>query len=516
MKNYIRNFAIIFQILLLGNFAVGQVNSQGIDFFKLDKYIEKSAQAWKIPGLAVAVVSGDSIVFAKGYGVRNINNKEKVDSKTLFAVASNTKSFTSAALSILVKEGKINWNDKVRKYIPYFELYDPYVSNNMTIRDLLCHRSGLETFSGDLLWYETNYTRKEVIERAKFLKPVYGFREHFGYSNIMFLTAGEIIPAVTDTSWDDFVKTHFFVPLEMKKTKLTIDEVLKSDNYAQPHIVTPDGKAIPINYMKWDNVAPAAAINSNVEEMSNWLIMQMNDGKFKGKTILDADMIWEMHSTQTPDASSRISASYFPGKHFDSYGLGWDLFDYNGQIVVNHGGGADGMISQTMFLPDKNIGLVVLTNSINYFPTALMYYVLDDYFGEPTKDWSAFYMSFFERNKKAEIESEKNDELRRNKNSKPSLDFKEYTGTYGGDLYGNAEVILENGKLVVKFIPTPVFVGDLTHFEYDIFKIKLRNSPTLPAGKVNFIMDENGKIIEMKINIPNPDFDFTELEFKKK
>lgn len=511
--NFIQKFCVAVIFLFITNTVMSQTQSQGIDFDKLDKYIENSMEMWKIPGVAVAIVQGDSIAFAKGYGLRNINKKEKVDPNTLFAVASNTKSFTSAALSLLVARGVINWDDKVKKYLPYFQLYDPYVTENMTIRDLLCHRSGLATFSGDLLWYESNYTRREVIERAKYLKPAHGFREKFGYSNIMFSAAGEIVHAVTDTTWDDYVRYHFFNPLKMNNTKLTIDEVLGSGNYASPHIVPYEKSPIVINYMKWENIAAAASINSNVNEMSNWLIMQMNDGYFEGEKILDKYQIWEMQSAQTTE---RFSPKYFPKKHFQAYGLGWELFDYNGVKVVSHGGGADGMISQTMIIPEKKIGLVVLTNSVNYFPSALMYYVLDDYFGEQTNNWNGFYHSFYEYMQKENVENEKQAELKRNKDSKPSLPLSKYTGTYGGEMYDGATVTLSNNKLVVSFIPSSVLVGDLTHFEYDIFKIKLRNTPGLPSGKVNFIMNENGEIDEMRINIPNPDFDFTELEFKKK
>jgi len=298
-------------------------------------------------------------------------------------------------------------------------------------------------------------------------------------------------------------------------TKLTIEEVLKSSNYAQPHIVPYQKEAQTVDYMKWDNVAPAAAINSSVFEMSNWLILQMNEGKFKGKQILDPNQVWEMHSAQTTDAAGLAYSKYFPEKHFSSYGLGWQLFDYNGTRVACHGGGADGMISETMIIPEKKIGMVVLTNSINYFPPALMYYVLDDYFGDQTNDWNGFYHSYFKYVEKEDARKEKDDELNRNKNSKPSLDLQAYTGTYGGELYGNATITLQNGKLNLKLLPAPKINGELSHFEYDIFKLTLNDVPTLPSGKVNFIMNDKGEIEEMIINIPNPDFDFTELEFKK-
>lgn len=510
-----KSYLLIFFILVsLNLFAQSKLNK--VDFSKFDNYITKVFDEWKIPGMAIAIVQGDSIAFAKGYGVQHFDKKNKVDTKTLFAVASNTKAFTAAGISILVDEGKIKWNDKVIDYLPYFRMYDPYVTANMTIRDLLCHRSGLETFSGDLLWYESNYSAVEVIKRARFLKPKYGFREHFGYSNIMFSVAGQVITAVTGKEWKDYITEKFLLPLEMNKTLTSVKQLKDKKNVAMPHHTGLYTKPIILGYMQWDNVAPAAAIISNVEDMSKWLIMQMNSGKYKGKQILSEKQLWEMHYPQTIESYPKWWTRFLPTKHISAYGLGWEIFDYHGVKVVHHGGGADGMVSKTMFVPEKKIGMVILTNNINYLYTALMYKVLDLYLSDSQFDWSDFYYSFYKRNEKINHESKAKREKQRVKNTKPALDLKEYTGTYGGDMYGDAKVTLQNGKLVVNFIPTPKFVGDLTHWQYETFNIKLRNSPTLPEGTVNFIINSEGKVSEMKIDIPNPDFDFTELKFLKK
>ncbi|MCF6185059.1 MAG: serine hydrolase [Bacteroidales bacterium] len=512
-----KNTKLVLNLLFIVIFSISGFaqKEQGIDFQKLDSYLSKSLKEWKIPGMAVAVVQGDSIAFAKGYGIKEFGRKGKVDSKTLFAVASNTKSFTAAALSQLVDEGKLNWDDKVIDYLPWFRMYNDYVTGEMTVRDLLCHRSGLKTFSGDLLWYETNYSQDEVIKRARYLKPEYGFRAHFGYSNIMVSAAGRIIPEITGDSWQNYIRTHFFKPLGMTSSLLSVKQLKNKKNVAMPHYVAEGKDPLPIAYMQWDNVAPAAAVISNVEDMSNWLILQMNNGVFKGDIILSAKQIWEMHSTQTPDNMNRGWAKYFPGKHFSTYGLGWSLFDYKGVKVVNHSGGADGMISQMMIVPEKKIGIVILTNSVNYLPTALMYYVLDDYFGNPDNDWSAFFLKVKKYMDNLDKQDREKAEKERNPNTKPALALKDYTGIYGGKLYGNAEVRQENGHLVLDFLPSDVLTGDLSHWQYETFKIKLSNSPTLPEGTVNFIIGKNGKVNELKVDIPNPDFDFTELKFNK-
>jgi CubicO group peptidase (beta-lactamase class C family) len=504
---------VLFCFFTLVSFGQDQ---KGVNIEKLDAYMQKALTEWGIPGMAIAVVQGDSIAFAKGYGIKEYGKDGKVDSKTLFSIASNTKAFTASALSILIDQGKLNWDDKVIDHLEWFRMYDPYVTENMTVRDLLCHRSGLKTFSGDLLWYETSYSRKEVIERARYLEPVYGFRSHYGYSNIMFSAAGEIIPAVNGISWEEFVRKNFFKKLNMKNSLLSVTEMTEKMNVALPHHVSEEADPLPIKYMSWDNVAPAASIISNVEDMGNWLIMNMNEGVFRGDTILDELQIWEMQSVHTPDNNSKGWQSYFPTLHFNAYGLGWSLFDYQGVKVVSHGGGADGMISQTMFVPEEDFGMVILTNSINYLPPAMMYYVIDSYFGKKEKDWSGFYKQVYDYGQR--ISKEDYNEKLKNKaeNTKPTFNLESYAGTYGGELYGNAEVRLEEGKLVLDFLPSETLIGDLTHWHYDVFEIKLRNSPTLPRGWVQFLTDADGNITELKVDIPNPDFHFTELEFMKK
>lgn len=518
MKNkkiIIKSLFLILFILLFSYSNFAQPSSENLNLKKLEKYIKKSFKSWEIPGMAIAIVKDGKIIYKKGFGVKDINKKDKVDDETLFAIASNTKAFTSAALSKLVAEGKISWDDKVKKYLPYFQLYDTYASNEMTIRDLLCHRSGLKTFSGDLLWYASNHSREQIIKRAKYLKPAYSFRSHYGYSNIMYLTAGEIIPIITGKSWDDYIRTNFFKPLGMKNSNTTIRDFKKNGNIAQPHHVVFGKKAIKIPYVNWDNIAPAGSINSNIVDMAEWIKMWLNNGMYNGEQILDKNQIWEMRSPQTIINVSQGYRSIWNMTHFKSYGLGWAVYDYHGKKVTEHGGGADGMISKVAMIPEEKFGFVILTNSINILPSALTYYILDMYLTGESRDWATFYLNYYKNDlEKKEKEFEEKDKTR-NKNSKPSLELKEYTGTYGGKMYGNATIELKNNKLELQFIPTPLFIGTLEHWQYNTFSIKMNNFPGLPTGFVNFIINKDGKIEEMDVDIPNPDFDFTELEFKK-
>jgi len=509
----LKKFFLFFVLFLVFSNCAAQ--NKVFDFVKLNAYIEEVYQKWEIPGMAIAIVKDDKIVFAKGYGIRKYGKKDKVDENTLFQIASNTKAFTASALSILVDEGKIKWDDKVVDYLPYFELYNSYVTSEMTIRDLLSHHSGLKTFSGDLLWYGTNYDREEIVKRAKYLEPVYGFRTTFGYSNIMYLAAGLVIEKVTGEKWEDYIEKHFFVPLNMKSSYTSIKQFKKNDNLAMPHEVVMGEKPIVMQYLSWDNIAPAGSIISSVSDMAQWLRLQLNNGVYEEDTILSEEQIWEMRSPQTIINIESWSANYWKSKHFDAYCMGLETFDYYGTKILEHGGGADGMISQTCFVPEEGFGFVILTNSINYLPSALEYYILDMYFADNKTDWSSFYLNFFNYSKIENKNREAEEENLRDKTTSPTLALSEYCGTYTGDMYGDVKVVLDNKKLVVNFVHSNIFTGDLTHWQNDTFKIVLRNIVNLPYGKVYFTLDNKNKVSEMKIDIPNPDFDFTEIKLLK-
>src|SRR5215210_7262968 len=360
---------------------------------EIDEYAAKAGQDWKVPGFSVAIVKDDKVVFVKGYGVRESGKPEPVDGDTLFAVASNTKAFTSAALATLVDEGKLRWDDPVTKYLPYFQLYDPYVTREMTVRDLLSHRSGLATFGGDLLWYETTYSREEIIRRVRLLKPVYGFRSRYGYQNIMFLTAGEIIPAVTGKSWDDYVREKFLAPLGMARTVTTYRQLMSSQNVATPHNEV-EGKVRVVHYSNVDAAGGAAVINSTAAEMAEWVRLQLGRGTYQGRKIFGADRSREMWTPHTIVSGVGEAAEKFnPSVHFNLYGLGWGLSDYRGRKVVTHSGGLDGMTSRVALLPEENLGVVVLTNSETPLQGFLYYKVFDVLTGAPARDWSADYMA---------------------------------------------------------------------------------------------------------------------------
>ena len=498
--------------------TIAQTSSTTARLKDIDEYSAKAGVDWKVPGFAISIVKDDRVVFAKGYGVLELGKTPRVDENTLFAIASNSKAFTAAALAILVDEGKLKWDDKVTRHLPSFELYDPYVTRELTIRDLLSHRSGLATFGGDLLWYESEYSRDEILRRIRFLKPTSSFRSRFGYQNILFLAAGEVVAKVSGKSWDEFVKERFFVPLAMKRTVTSHADLLNSSNVAVPHNEV-DGKIRAIRYGKVDNIGAAGGIKSSAADMAQWVRLQLGRGTYDGRKLFSSATSREMWTPHTVSGSISEQAEKFnPTRHFNLYGLGWLLSDYHGRLIVSHGGGLDGMTSQVALMPEEKLGVVVLTNSETALSTILANKVFDLFLGVPARDWNAEFLARNKDNEAARKAQDRKRELSQVPQTKLSLPLPAYAGTYSGEMFGDAKVSEEQGKLVVRFLPSPFFVGDLEHWHFDTFRIKWRDSVVypFPKGFVTFTLNSQGKVDEMKIDVPNPDFDFKELEFKRK
>jgi CubicO group peptidase (beta-lactamase class C family) len=480
-------------------------------------YAEKAGKEWKVPGFSIAIVKDDKVVFAQGFGIRELGKSGGVDENTLFAIASNSKAFTAAAVAMLVDEGRIKWDDPVTKYLPSFQLYDSYVTRELTIRDLLSHRSGLATFGGDLLWYESNYSRDEILNRVRFLKPTSSFRSRFGYQNILFMAAGEIVGKVSGMGWDAFMKERFFVPLGMKRTVTTHADLLKADNVATPHNAI-EGNTRVIRYGNVDNIGAAGGIKSSALDMAQWLRLQLGRGTFEGRKLFAVDRSREMWTPHTVLGGISEQAEKFnPTRHFNLYGLGWILSDYQGRLVVSHGGGLDGMVSHLALLPEEKLGVVVLTNSETPLSNVLVNRVFDMYLGVAARDWNAEYQARSRASEVASRAAAKKLEEQRVLNTKPSLPLSAYAGTYTGAMFGDAKVTEENGRLVLRLLPSSLFIGDLEHWHLDTFRVKWRDSIVypFPRGFVSFGISAEGKPLEMKIDVPNPDFDFKELEFTR-
>ena len=479
----------------------------------LDTYYSKSQQEWNVPGMAIAIVKNDSVIFSKGYGYANLKKKTKVDGNTLFAIASNSKAFTATALAQLVEQGKIDWNDKVIDYLPYYKLYDDYTTNNMTIEDLLCHRNGLETFSGDLLWFGTTKSPEKIIEAQKHLKPIAPFRTEFGYSNISYLAAGNIIEKVTDTTWADYVSAHFLKPLKMDRTLTSTHQLKKMKNVATPYFLE-DGKHYELDWANWDNIAPAGALISSVNDYAKWLMLNLNKGELNNKRFFSNS---SFNNLTTPRINFAVGDNA-EKVNFKSYGLGWSLQDYQGYKIVGHGGGYDGMISKSTFVPEKGIGIIVLTNDLNWVCGALVNKTLDVLLANKTdvKDWSKLYLGYKKRQDSTQIVKLVENENLRGKLQSNHLDLSEYVGTYNDKMYGTTTISQKGNKLYMSMDETPMFKAELEHWNHHIFTFRFDTSlVSLPQGKLWFDLDKNGKVIKLHIDVPNPDFYFTEFEFIK-
>ena len=483
---------------------------------KLDRYFAAVGEQWQVPGMAIAIVKDNQVIFARGYGVRQAGGHDAVDANTLFAIASNTKAFTAAALAILVEEKKIDWDDRVIDYLPYFRLYDPYVSQDMRIRDLLCHRSGLATYSGDLVWYGTPYSIEEIIRRLRYLKADFPFRGGYGYSNVMFIAAGEVIARVSGQSYESFVSQRIIEPLKMARTVFSTRALAEKTNVAQPH-KNIGFKAVPIDWYNWDSTVAAGGIISSVNDMARWLRLQLNRGKLDELQIFSEKSSQTMWTAQVALPVSKERSERYPSTHFSSYAMGWGLMDYLGCKVISHGGGYDGMYSRVALVPEKNLAMVILTNSMTSVPSVLMYKILDTWLNGPEKDWSSEYFEIFTKGIASKKKAQQEIEDKRIMGTKPSLDLQQYAGMYQSDLYGEIQVTLEKGALVLKSLPNPDMTGDLTHWHFDTFHIEWRKEfAWFGSGKVQFILDNTGKPAKLELDIPNEDFLFSELELTRK
>ena len=480
------------------------------DIKELDKYYEQVAEDWNVPGFTVAIVKDGELVFSKGYGVKEVGQDKQPDGNTLYAIASNSKAFTSALIAMLVQEGKLDWNDKVVDYLPYFKLYDPWVSREMTIRDLLCHRSGLGTFSGDVIWYKSDLSSEDIIRRAAYLPKAFDFRAGYGYSNLMFITAGEIIKKVTGKPWSDFVQERILDPLGMDRTVTTPYDLDSKGNYATPHAMT-EGKNVPIDWVDWQEIGALGGIISSVNDVSKWMIFNMNNGINGDDTLLTAssrNMIWTPHNNFTVN---HVKANDFE-TNFSGYALGWSISDYHGYLRINHGGGYDGMITSVNMLPDLKLGVVVLANGLESPTNAITYYTLDRILGIDGKDYSADYLERMKKRPAVDPRISKAIDARV-EGTYPSLDLEKYQGVYYSDIYGEITVKLENDKLRLYFEHSEDLSATLKHWHYNVWEIDWDNIHAwFDFGTLSFKLDNNLSITGMDFSVPNNDIFFEELK----
>jgi CubicO group peptidase (beta-lactamase class C family) len=487
------HFLLSLAVLALLVASPGSLVAQTEPFPGLNDYILKAMKDWETPGLAIAVVRNDTVIFMKGYGVRKMGENAPVTPRTMFAIASTTKAMTAACLGMLVDSSKVKWDDPVTKYLPWFQLYDPYVTRELTVRDILCHRSGLAR--GDNLWYFSPYSREEVLRRVRFLQPAWSFRSRYGYQNIMFVAAGQIIPSVTTMSWDDFIAQRLFTPLGMTRTNTSVRFLAGMDDVATPHEKI-DEKMQPVVWPNFDNVGSAGAVNSCVQDMAQWVRLNLNGGIYNGKRLISAEVIREMQTPQTIIRLDSLDQALRPSNHFAAYGFGWTLRDYLGRKLIQHDGALDGMRARVVFVPEEKLGFVILMNSQNTnLHSSIAYRILDHYLGGPVRDWSSELLKIVKDQEEKDKAEEKKTIESRVKGTKPSLALEEYAGTYDNEMYGPVTVKAQDGKLAVQFHPT--YVGEADHWHYDTFQI-LWKDRSLDKDMITFVLGTDGKVSEMR------------------
>jgi CubicO group peptidase (beta-lactamase class C family) len=455
-------------LLWIPSFALAQTDKRIRD---LDTYTAQAVKDWGAPGLAIAVVKDGRVVFAKGYGVLELGKPTPVDTQTLFAIGSTTKAMTAMALAILVDEGKVRWDDPVTKYLPTFQLSDPYVTREVTVRDLITHRAGLP--NADFLWAFNDIPAEEIIRRLRYVRPAYSFRSSFIYQNIMYAVAGQVVAAASGMPWADFLRARIFQPLGMTRTVTSLAEASRTTNVASPHYSVDDTTRVIKNRFV-DPVAPAGAVWSSVADMSKWMRFVLDSGRYDGKTLVQTRTFMEVVRPQVIVPSSEFYPipAQLTRPHWQTYGFGWFQQDYNGRKVDFHTGSIDGMVAIIGLLLDERLGVYVLSNLDHVEARhALMLKTFDLFIGAPPRDWSAELRKAYGDARAQGVAQRQRMEQQRVANTRPSLPLEKYAGTYSDSLYGTRKVTFENGVLRLRY--SPMYAATLEHWQYDTFRARL-------------------------------------------
>jgi CubicO group peptidase (beta-lactamase class C family) len=498
MKKWQCRFRLTSLVVLLFGFAITSTAQEKPDWSSLDASINSSMKEWKVPGAAVAIVKDQSVVYMKGFGVREMGKSDPVTPDTLFDIGSCTKAFTSAAIAILVDEGKMKWDGKVNEYIPFFHLRDPLADENVTIRDLLTHRTGVP--STDLLWYVfPEASREQLIRRLADAHSNLGFRAKFQYQNMMYVAAGYAVGQVTHSTWDDFVRTSIFQPLGMNASDTSSFDAEKSPDHASPHEQNPDGSVKVIPWHNIDNAGPADSINSSARDMAKWIALQLNNGKYDGKQLITEKNMREMQAPQMViEAEGEIPTVFFPDSTQLSYGLGWFVQQYRGHQLILHAGDIDGFSTMVVLIPEIHTAYFGVINLGSFYRQVLSYQIADRLLNLSDAGWDAHFKKLEEDFKAEEQSQEKAWESKRTTGTHPSRDLSAYVATYQNSEYGEAQIVSENQKLALHFHSIKT---DLDHFQYDTFVVKFGGKTRL-----TFCLDNDGNVASFKID---------NLEFKR-
>lgn len=496
MKNRILSLALI--LIATGLYAQTDKRLKGIEK-KFNAILENT----KAPGFAVAIVEGDKIIYAKGFGYADYENKVAADANTLFAIGSSTKAFTSSLLGLLRGDDKISFNDNPRKHVPELEFYNDDMNNGIIIKDLMRHTTGLPRHDG--AWYFfPSYDKDSLIQRLKYHEPFTGLRQKWYYNNFGFLLQGVITEKLSGKSWEENIEEKFFKPLGMNRSKTTISGMKESSNKAYGYTLDADRNIEKTDYYDIAGMSPAGSINSSVNDMSQWLITWINKGKYKDQQIIPEDYIKEAMSSQVVVASG-VPSDELPNVHFVNYGYGWFLHSYKGHYMVEHGGNIDGFSASVGFYPSDKIGVVVLANQNGSAVPSLVRNTVADYMLNVEKtEWAKKHKEDLEEALEAQDKVMEDKETSNVKNTRPSHAKLDYTGFYENAGYGKFEVTVENDSLMTTLNDEKIFIN---HFHYDTFELidysdgKVDSTEIGSSLKVNFKTNESGDIESLTTSI---------------
>lgn len=500
-------------------FLAATLFSQKFPESRVDELVEKTLKTFNVPGIAVGIVHNGEVVLAKGYGISNIETGEKVNASTNFGIASNSKAFTTTAIALLVDEGKMNWNDKVKKYIPEFKMYNDYVTEEFTVRDLVTHRSGLGLGAGDLMvWPDGHdFTPKDIIQNIQYLKPVSDFRSKYDYDNLLYIIAGVVIERVSGMSWTDFIQEKFLNPLQMNRTAPNWNSLKDKSNVIAPHVPI-DGKLKVIDRYTNPIFDAAAGIYSNVDDLAKWVQFQMDYGKTQdGKELVSEKQMKELSKPQT---LMPVTTKEPYHTVFKAYGLGFVLEDVAGKLQVSHTGGLEGIVTQIIMFPQLDLGIIVLTNQQEGAAfMAVSNTIKDFYLGLPERDWVKEYDELISKRKgnADKITTEVWQMVEQNKNSKLP-DTQDLIGTYKDNWFGEITISKEKGKLRFTSKRSSQLKGEMFYYKDDTYAVKWDNA-YLHADAFVCVQAGNGKITGLKMKPISPltdfSYDFQDLDFVK-
>jgi CubicO group peptidase (beta-lactamase class C family) len=480
---------IVLFVLISTPFS-GEEKTQKVNLTGFDKFVTKTMEEWKVPGLGISIVKDGKVIFSKGFGFRDVKKGLKVTPKTLFAIGSCSKAFTAVTMGILVDEGKLDWDKPVREYLTSFKLKDPFATEGMTPRDLVCHRSGLPRHDG--MWYGSSATRKELFDRLQYLEPSKDFRTTFQYQNLMFMTAGYMVGKVAGTTWEKFVQDRIFGPLGMNDSNFSVEDSKKASDFALPYMEK-DDKVIEIPFRNIDTVGPAGSINSNVIDMADWLLLNLSKGKFGEKQIISEESLNEIHSPQMISSKSYKYDESF----YSTYGMGWGITAYRGHLMVSHGGGIDGFTAGVTFMPRDNIGMVIFTNmSGTPLPSIVAYNALDRLLELDQIPWNKRIKDQRDKANEEAEKAKKEKDKDRKLNTKPSHPLGDYAGDYEHPGYGVLAIKKEGDRLKGAFNSISF---EVKHYHYDIFEMS--NEFLDMTEKVSFFTDNKGNISSLSVQL---------------